>query len=65
MQDPTGISGYIYPAFSAATKADALSKISTALTRVEKAREAEEAGRIGDAFDWWDLVFDGSFPAYG
>jgi hypothetical protein len=65
MQDPTGISGYIYPAFSEAMKADALSKISTALSRAEKAREAEEAGRVGDAFDWWDLVFDDSFPAYG
>jgi hypothetical protein len=65
MQDPTGISGYIYPAFSEAMKADALSKISTALTRAEKAREAEEDGRVSDAFDWWDLVFADSFPAYG
>ena len=65
MQDPVGISGYIYPAFSEAMKTDALSKINTALTRAEKAREAEDAGRIKDAFYWWDLVFDGYFPAYG
>lgn len=65
MQDPVGISGYIYPAFSAAMKADALSKINRALTRAEKAREAEDAGRIKDAFYWWDMVFDGYFPAYG
>ena len=38
--DPTEISGYIYPCKTEANKADALSKVSTAKTRSEKAREA-------------------------
>lgn len=65
MQDPTGISGYIYPCFSDAMKEDALSKIDTALSRAEKACEAENNENIKDAFYWWDLLFDGEFPSYG
>lgn len=65
MQDPTGISGYIYPCFSDTMKKDALSKIDTALSRAEKAREAEVNGNIKDSFYWWDLLFDGEFPSYG
>jgi hypothetical protein len=65
MQDPMGISGYIYPCYSDAMKKDALSKIETALRRAEKAREAELKDNIKDAFYWWDLVFDNHFPAYG
>ncbi len=44
MQDPTGVSGYIYPCFSKTMKDDALSKIETALSRAEKAYEAEDKG---------------------
>lgn len=65
MQDPTGISGYIYPCFTDAMKEDALSKIETALSRAEKAREAEDNEKIEDAFYWWDLLFDSAFPSYG
>jgi hypothetical protein len=65
MQDPMGISGYIYPCYSDAMKRDALSKIDTALGRAEKARDAELNGNIKAAFYWWDLLFDGKFPAYG
>ena len=46
-------------------KTDALSKLQTALARANHARDAEDDQRIRDAFDWWDLVFDGHFPAYG
>jgi Second Messenger Oligonucleotide or Dinucleotide Synthetase domain len=65
MQDPTGVSGYIYPCFSDAMKDDALSKIETALSRAEKACDAENDDEIKDAFYWWDLLFDGEFPSYG
>jgi SMODS domain-containing protein len=65
MQDPTGVSGYIYPCFSETMKDDALSKIDTALTRAEKACEAEDDDEIEDAFYWWDLLFDYEFPVYG
>lgn len=64
MQDPKGISGYVYACTTEAKKADALSKLSTAKTRAEKAREAERAGNISDAFYWWNKVFAGNFPTY-
>jgi hypothetical protein len=64
MQDPIGISGYISPCFSEAMRQDALSKVHTALSRVEKAWDAESAKNTKDAFYWWNLVLDG-FPAYG
>ena len=62
--DPTGISGYIYPCSTEAKKIDALSKVKTAFTRAEKAREAEENGRISDAFYWWNLLYNNNFPKY-
>jgi hypothetical protein len=65
MQDPTGVSGYIYPCFSEAMKDDALSKIDTALSRAEKAGEAENDDEIQDAFYWWNLLFNDEFPVYG
>lgn len=64
MQDPTGIGGYIYPCKTEAKKEDALSKLETAVTRAEKAREAEDAGRIADAFDWWNKLYYSEFPKY-
>lgn len=64
MQDPVGISGYVYPCTDA-WKPEALSRINTAIGRAEKAWEAEGAGKTADAFFWWDLVFNGYFPSYG
>lgn len=64
IQDPTGIAGYIYPCATDAKFAEARSKISTARTRADKAREAEDAGKISDAFYWWDMFFNGRFPGY-
>ena len=64
LQDPKGISGYIYPCASEAKKTDALSKLETAFTRADKARDAEKAGKISEAFSWWSLLYDGKFPAY-
>lgn len=64
IQDPKGISGYIYPCSSDAKKEDALSKLSTAVTRAQKARDAEMAGDTRGAFSWWDMVFAGNFPSY-
>jgi hypothetical protein len=63
MQDPLGISGYVHPCTDA-VKADALSKLDTAIARATKAMEAESGGRVREAFEWWDLVFAGAFPAY-
>jgi hypothetical protein len=62
--DPTGISGYIYPCFSDAKKTDTLSKLSTALSRAQKAIEAENNSKIEDAFYWWNMFFSNKFPSY-
>jgi hypothetical protein len=64
MQDPLGISGFIQACKTAALKQDALSKLSTARIRGDKARDAEAAGKTSEAFDWWRLVYDNNFPTY-
>jgi hypothetical protein len=64
MQDPMGISGYIAACKTTAAYEDAMSKLDTAATRSEKAREAANAGCIDDAFDWWRLVYNYQFPTY-
>jgi hypothetical protein len=65
MRDPKGISGYVPAASTENYKEEALSKLTTALSRAQHAREAEADGRIEDAFYYWDRVFNGNFPAYG
>jgi len=64
LQDPMGIDGYIYPCKTDAFKQDALSKLNTAATRAEKAREAEAANETKTAFDWWKLLYNDKFPDY-
>ena len=64
IQDPKGVSGYVNACSSDAKKKDALSKLSTARIRAEKARDAENAGNSRIAFEWWDEVFAGNFPSY-
>jgi len=64
MQDPMGISGYIPACKSAAMKADAMSKLWTAFSRAEKAREASSKGDVSTAFYWWRLLYDDNFPTY-
>lgn len=64
MQDPMGISGYIPACSSLAQKQDALSKLTTATYRADKARAAASQEKISDAFDWWRLLYDYNFPTY-
>lgn len=64
MQDPTGNTGYIYACSSDATATTARSRLATATSRALKARDAYKAGNIKEAFEWWDLVFNGRFPSY-
>ena len=64
MQDPMGFAGYIYPCKTDAFKKDALSKLKTAATRVEKAREAEGKNDTRAAFDWWQSLYNNQFPNY-
>ena len=64
MQDPRGISGYISPCSTQTQLDDAKSKLATALARAQKARDAEVRGDTKEAFDWWDLLYNGNFPSY-
>ena len=64
LQDPKGVSGYIYPCTTDAKKEDALSKLKTAYTRAQKARDAEYVHKTRDSFYWWNKLFDGNFPSY-
>jgi hypothetical protein len=64
LQDPMGVSGNIRPCSTDVKKADSLSKLGTAVVRAEKAVNAENAGKISDAYYWWDLLFNNQFPAY-
>jgi hypothetical protein len=65
MIDPAGISGYVAAAHTETYRQDALSKLNTALNRANHAIEEEQAGRTATAYDYWDKVFNGRFPAYG
>lgn len=64
MNDPSGETGRIEPCSSEANKADALSKLRTAAARAERALEHYEAGRISQAFDEWNLLWNYEFPSY-
>jgi hypothetical protein len=65
IRDPVGVSGLVYGFPSDAVAHDALSKLETALARADKAIAAEIQGKLKDATDWWRLVYDDHFPAYG
>lgn len=64
MQDPMGVSGYIQACKSQAAYDDAMSKLNTAATRAEKARECAGKEDISGAFDWWRLLYNDEFPTY-
>jgi Second Messenger Oligonucleotide or Dinucleotide Synthetase domain len=64
IQDPMGISGYIYPCTSDVKLEDARSKLATAVGRAESALAAEQASKIDDAFYWWRLLYNDQFPSY-
>ena len=58
------VSGNIAACKTEAFRADALSKLWTAVTRAEKAREAADKENIQDAFYWWRLLYNDQFPTY-
>ncbi|MBI1626446.1 hypothetical protein [Comamonas suwonensis] len=64
LQDPMGFSGYIYPCKTEAFKQDAISKLSTAVSRAVKARNATIDGNVKEAFDFWNLLYNNKFPDY-
>jgi hypothetical protein len=64
MQDPMGVSGYIAACKSDVQRADALSKLATAVGRAEKASSAAGANDMSTAFAYWRLLYDDLFPTY-
>lgn len=64
MQDPMGVSGYIRACKSDVQYQDAISKLKTAASRAENARECTAKENISDAFGWWRLVYNYEFPTY-
>ena len=64
IQDPMGISGYIKACKSEADKLVTISKVSTALSRARNAYEAEQEGKISEAFQWWNKLYAYNFPNY-
>lgn len=64
MQDPMGISGYVPACKTSALYLDAMSKLETAVSRAEKAREAASNLNISSAFEWWRLLYGEQFPTY-
>ncbi|MFI8085294.1 nucleotidyltransferase [Kitasatospora sp. NPDC086009] len=63
MNDPKGKGGRFSACSSPATRTTTLSKLKTAATRSRKATDAQVAGNMPQAFEWWNLVFNGQFPA--
>lgn len=64
MQDPLGISGYIYPCKTEVQKQDALSKLRTAVNRAEDALEAAKKPDLWTAFERWRMLYGERFPTY-
>jgi hypothetical protein len=62
MNDPKGKGGRFSACSSPATRTTALSNLKTAATRARKATDAQLAGNMPQAFDWWNLVFSEQFP---
>lgn len=64
MRDPKGISGLISPCNSDANLDEAMSKLRTAVTRANNAKLAASDGKIQDAFNWYNKLFNDNFPNY-
>ncbi|MEQ9866164.1 SMODS domain-containing nucleotidyltransferase [Pectobacterium aroidearum] len=64
MQDPMGIAGYIYPCQTDSQKNDVISKLKTAVSRSEKARNLTREDKIQEAFECWRLLYNDKFPSY-
>lgn len=63
MNDPKRATGRFYPCSSDVTKREALSKLSTATTRAQKALAAHRDNSTASAFSYLDLLFGNKFPA--
>jgi hypothetical protein len=65
VQDPQGISGHVPARLTYAGKKIAISRLRTALYHTSRAQEAMEGGKVEEAFQYWNRVFNGHFATYG
>jgi Second Messenger Oligonucleotide or Dinucleotide Synthetase domain len=63
MNDPKGVTSRFYACSSTAKGNEAKSKVATAASRARKAYDAKKADKPSDAFDYYNLLFGGKFPA--
>jgi hypothetical protein len=58
VDDPSGISGEVSPCDSEILLKEAMLRLHTATLQAEKAWKAEQQGHMGEALQWWSLVFN-------
>jgi hypothetical protein len=63
IHDPMGVSGLISSSSSNIKKQEAVSELQTAVSIAYQALIAQRDGKIDDAFHWWQMLFNGKFPA--
>lgn len=62
IQDPMGISGLVFACSTSAKRTETISKLTTAVSRAENAVSCRD-NDIDTAFYYWNLLFNGEFPA--
>jgi len=63
LNDPLGISGRIPGANTDGQRQSLTEAARYAADKSARALDAEVAGRIGEAFDYWKMVFNNEFPS--
>lgn len=63
LTDPTGVAGLIPATATDGQRVTLLDHAKYAVEKATSAIEAEIAGKINDAYYYWDLVFNREFPA--
>lgn len=61
IDDPMQVSGFIEASSTELKRIEALSKLSTALSRANRAVEFERKGKTTEAIDCWHKLFNGKF----
>lgn len=64
MNDPTGKTGRIHACSSDANYTIARSRLDTAVSRAKRGMDSAYGSDLEDAFEAWDLLFNGKFPVY-
>ncbi|MDY7079098.1 MAG: nucleotidyltransferase [Chloroflexota bacterium] len=65
VHDQEGVSGRVSARLARADRKTVFSKLRAALYHSSRAQEAAAEGNVEEAFQYWNRVFNGHFPAYG